>query len=170
MLSISKGFEDSRDCMRLSRKDFSVVKELMDNSHTSAPLVVKNKLRSFLLISVLMWSYLFLGWLIFCSMFYNRINWIVSFLIISIGIIVLVVCCIKDIYRLIRLRKSSLISRRLNTSSVERTFPVSDICFVEGIPVQTDYLRSGGDIYVVPFLKDVYVVHLSINELITEVK
>lgn len=76
----------------------------------------------------------------------------------------------KDIYRLIRLRKSSLISRRLNTSSVERTFPVSDICFVEGIPVQTDYLRSGGDIYVVPFLKDVYVVHLSINELVTEVE
>lgn len=66
------------------------------------------------------------------------------------------------------LRKSSLISRRLNTSSVERTFPVSEVCFVEDIPVSTDYLRNGGDIYLVPFLKDMYVVHINISELIEE--
>ena len=168
---MSNCIEESKDCIELPRKDFPVVKELMENEHMSAPSITGVKLRSFLVVRVLIWIPLFLGWLILWS-FLNNVLEIheICFVILVVSILIVIIYSIKDIYRLKKLRRASLIARRLNTSSLERTFPVSDICFVEGIPVQTDYLRSGGDIYVVPFLKDVYVVHLSINELITEVK
>lgn len=166
---LSKVFKESKDCMGLSRKDFPVVKELMNNEHLSAPTIARVKLRSFLLVRILMWIPLSLGWVVFWSAL-NIIleTQVILFIILVISFLIIVIYCIEDLYRLKKLKKASLIARRLDTSSVERTFPVSEVCFVEDIPVPTDYLRNGGDIYLVPFLKDMYVVHINISELIEE--
>lgn len=148
-------------CFKVPAREVSVVNELMEYVHHSCPEVVSGYIGSYFIYNILKWSGIYVIWSVFWFMFFVWSEKIVFLVVLILGASVSILVCLYNL-RLYRvLSKASPVCRILDSSSFQRTFPLSDFCYIDNIPIPVRYMREHGNLYLVPFLKNIYVVSIS---------